>query len=520
MDLNVYFDIAKRRQYVDQAEELFRSALAGTIKILVADEFVRELRKSAKDLHCDPILNLALCIPKLPRVDQAELKETETKIHGLVFPHLSQPTPQSRSDCVHLAHAALARSTAFVTRDGALLAASAVVLREIGLEIVSPQELFALLPSELHGVLDEQSGKGFRSQVCEVSDARKFISELGGRPHLYEPVIRLIARDNPVIRSVELAGRIEAIAVVSLPQRLGAQPELGVVCRPESPNKRLFVDHLLERLLRDASSRSPTAVRLQKIPGQAVVNEVARARGFIQPTSEWFEKLIIGRPLHPANWEQNVAALSARTGIKLTGLAGADQLNEVMVEANGATRQVHLETLEGLLGSTLIWWPSRPAVIVPIAKRYVEELLGIRTTIPFDFIENRDAAFRSLRGYVSSPRNALRMKAGALIFFYESLNGGGSGAVIAAAKIASATIVKKEVVSDDDLNHLVVDNFDKFSSSPEILISKFDNVFELGSPVPLNKLREIGAVDGANLVTAREISGGQAKVIIEFGFQS
>ncbi|RXZ66587.1 GNAT family N-acetyltransferase [Pelagerythrobacter rhizovicinus] len=520
LDLNVYFDLTKRREHAGQAEELFRAALAGTIRVSVADEFVRELRKNSKANHCDPILNLALCIPKLPRVDEVELKEIRSKIHRLVFPHLLSPTPQSLSDCAHLAHAALARSTAFVTRDGTLLEASPLVLKEIGLEIVSPQELFALLPSELHGVAGELSGQGFRIQVCDVSDAKRFVSELGGRLNLYDPIIRLLETDHSIVRSVELGGRIEALAVASMPQQLGPRAEMAVVCRPENPSRRLFVDHLLDLLLRISSQTSPTAVRLQKIPGQSVVNEVARARGFIQPDATCFEKSVIGKPLHPANWTGVARALSARTGIKLPESSPLQERDRVSVEANGVMREIPLASVEALLGPTLIWWNSRSSVIVPIQKQYAEELLGVRANKAFDFIESRDAAFRTLRGYVSSPRSALRMEAGSLIFFYESKKNGGAGAVLAVAKIVSATVVKKDIVGKNEFEYLVVNDLDEFSSSAEILMTKFDNLFQLEYPVTLRELRRLGAADGANLVTAREIDATQSRSILEQGFTS
>lgn len=157
-------------------------------------------------------------------------------------------------------------------------------------------------------------------------------------------------------------------------------------------------------------------------------------------------------------------------------------------------------------------------MIVPIEKQWAEQLLGVRANLPFDFIEDRDASFRSLRGYVSSPRNELKMAAGSLIFFYESKRGGGCGAIVAAAKIISSTVAKKGAVGDEDSAHIVVDDLDNFSSTEEVLLTKFDSVFTMQSHVSLDALRHMGAADGANLVTAKVINSAQSRAILEKGF--
>lgn len=518
LDINVYFDLAKRRDFATQAEELVRSALAGTIKVAVADEFVKELRKNARANQADPVLNMALCLPKLPRVDAEELSRLQAKLHDLVFAELDDPTRQSWSDCAHLAHAALARSTAFVTRDSALLAASPLVLHEIGLEIVSPQELFALLPSELQLTFDGQSGQGFRAKLSRAATAEQFLRDLGGRGQLYDPIAALLVTENSIIRSIEVNGRIEAIGVVSVERKLGARTEMAVACRPESPDRRLYVDYLVDAILRDASLSGPSTVRLQRIPGQSVVNEVARARGFIRPQTDCFEKSVIGTPLYPSNWRSIARDLLTRSGIALPRDCPLENGESVTLTSKGTTKEFSLRALEALLGPTLIWWSSRPAVIVPIEKQWAEQLLGVRANLPFDFIEDRDASFRSMRAYVSSPRNELKMEAGALIFFYESKKRGGCGAIVAVARIVSASVEKKQAMKDDDLAHIVVDDVDNFSATNDVLLTKFDSLFSMPTKVGFEALRQMRAADGANLVTAKVINSAQSRTILEKGF--
>ena len=518
LDINVYFDLAKRRDFAPQAEELIRSALAGIIKVAVADEFVKELRNNAKANQSDPVLNMALCLPRLSRVDAKDQSDLQSRLHDLVFPELIDPTRQSWSDCAHLAHAALAQSTAFVTRDSALLAASAMVQQEIGLEIVSPQELFALLPSELQQTIEGQSGQGFCAKFPRAVTAENFLGDLGGRGQLYDPIAALLVTENSIIRSIEVAGRTEAIGVVSLERKLGARAEMAVACRPESPDRRLYVDYLLDALLRDAAKSGPTTVRLQRIPGQSVVNEVARARGFIRLQTDFFEKSVIGKPLYPANWRPIARDLLTRTGIALPHDCPLENAEHITLTSRSTSKKFSLLTLEALLGPTLIWWASRPAVIVPIEKQWAEQLLGVRANMPFDFIEDRDASFRSMRAYVSSPRNEAKMEAGSLIFFYESKKRGGRGAIVAVANIVSASVEKKRSMNDDDFSHIVVDDLDNFSVTDDVLLTKFDSLFSMPTFVGFKSLRQMQAADGANFVTAKVISSAQSRNILEKGF--
>ena len=46
----------------------------------------------------------------------------------------------------------------------------------------------------------------------------------------------------------------------------------------------------------------------------------------------------------------------------------------------------------------------------------------------------------------------------------------------------------------------------------------FDNVMAPERPVRLNRLREIGCADGANLVSARRITHEQLVTVLEEGF--
>ena len=132
LDLNVFFDLARNRSQSETARRLFGAALAHEVRITVADEFVTELRRETPKRTEDPILQLALRLPRMPKADRHQLHNLQHQMHDLVFIQhqvSGAGKPQAWSDAKHLAHAALARASAFITRDGAILGSRGELLR-------------------------------------------------------------------------------------------------------------------------------------------------------------------------------------------------------------------------------------------------------------------------------------------------------------------------------------------------------------------------------------------------------
>ena len=97
----------------------------------------------------DPILRLALQLPRLPTSDSDDTSRLASHVHALVFEKIqsaSAGTPQALSDARHLAEAALARASAYVTSDGTMLDARATIFREVGIDVTNLDEFVALLP--------------------------------------------------------------------------------------------------------------------------------------------------------------------------------------------------------------------------------------------------------------------------------------------------------------------------------------------------------------------------------------
>jgi GNAT superfamily N-acetyltransferase/predicted nucleic acid-binding protein len=122
IDLNVLFDVlkAKNRPRADAANRLVAAALGHQIRLVIAPEFIVELERTTKGKSVDPILALACQLSRLPAQDAGELDRLATVVHEIVFGEAGLregKTPQARSDARHLAQAAMARASGYVTSD-------------------------------------------------------------------------------------------------------------------------------------------------------------------------------------------------------------------------------------------------------------------------------------------------------------------------------------------------------------------------------------------------------------------
>lgn len=109
---------------------------------------------------------------------------------------------------------------------------------------------------------------------------------------------------------------------------------------------------------------------------------------------------------------------------------------------------------------------------------------------------------------------------GTPLLFYESGGGGGRASVTAVARITGSEVHSKAEVSAELLRHGVLDSRDlvDLMGSDFVAVTTFDNVMAFERPVRLERLRQIGCVDGSNLVTAKPITHEQLVAILEEGF--
>lgn len=526
-DLNVYFDLVRDRLQSENARALFGAALGHQIRLTVSDEFARELRRTSADRANDPVLQMALRLPRLPSVERERCEELAARIHQMVFvgPGLSSAgSAQSLSDAAHIAHAALSRASAFITRDGTLLAASGTLLDQIGIDIISVDEITSLLPDETASIVPAaRSGAGFSFGEASEAEIRAYLTLASVPAGLTNEFCSSpVPGTMRVARAIRTAESLLAIGILVVPQGMQPIARMLIHAREDQPDAGLFADFLIDRLTRDAAGTHPTAIELIHVAGQSSVNRIAKSRGFIRSRSGTvYHKIALGRPLTKANWAECAAETRRRTGFMLPAGMPETALEdtEIPLASPGGERLAYpASQLGDLLSPAVVIWPGGNGVIVPIAKTYADELLGTAPQHVFTFMEAKDAAFLTRRAYVSTPRSAPLIPVDGPILFYESSRTGGRGAVVAVGRIVDRTLQPKAELTADSQRRLVVDDVDAFSATDDILITTFDNLFTLPAPVPLRYLKAIGAAGNANLISAVSLSSEKITQILTQGW--
>jgi GNAT superfamily N-acetyltransferase/predicted nucleic acid-binding protein len=527
-DLNVYFDLVKRRDQSEFARRLFGEALGHTVRLAVADEFVSELRRTSNSPSADPVLQMALQLPRLPKPELVALQRMADQIHDIVFTKRNARgagTDQAKSDARHLAHAALSRAAAFITRDGSILNARNELRSTFGIDIATIEEVLDLLPESLSSSSVPLHGEGFELSTVENEQLATYFEEVGVPNQI---VSEFSKRDSSMEfaqrEAVWCNGRLVAIGIIQIPKGIDPTARMIVHVRHEQHDAELFADHLLSTLIRISCAAGPMLIELVHLAGQSIVNKLAAARGFQRRVnSKWFSKVAIGRPCSAGTWPAIIQQVRRRTGLTLPDELLLTSIGkDISVQtAKGSIVHVNPAALEDLLSPTLLVWPGRDGVIVPITRRYADELLGTAIQQNLAFIVNRDAAFLSLRGYVNSPRTASKMRVGSPIIFYESKGkNNGRAAAVAVARIVNSIVVPKTQLKPKSDKRLVIDDADDFSSTDSVLLTTFDNLMVFPLPVSFDTLKRLDAVGPTNLVSAVPLSSEKIDSILVSGWSN
>lgn len=521
-DLNVYFDLVRQRDQSDDARRLFGEALGHTIRLAVADEFVAELRRTSNTASADPVLQMALQLPRLPKPDPSVFEQMTARIYEIVFVKRNAKgvgTDQAKSDAKHLAQATISRASAFITRDGPILNARHELLTEFGIDIATVEEVLDLLPEPAAPSGVQPRGEGFDLGPIDDDQLAAYLNEVNVPSAVISEFTRpQIAAEFARREAVRCENRVVAVGVVRITKGIDPTATMIVHVRHEHRDAELFADHLLSTLVRSSCERAPIAIELVHLQGQSIVHALAAARGFHRSAnSPTFAKIALGRPCTASAWPSVVQQVRRRTGLVLPDALSDGEVN--ISTANGTETRINTALLEDVLGPTLFVWPGRSGVIVPIARMYADELLGTAVQPNLDFIMNRNAAFLSLRGYVNAPRAARQMQAGCPIIFYESKRtGNGRGAAVAVARIVNSVVLPKSQLEARNDKRLVIDSAEKFSATDDVLLTTFDNLMAFPTPVVLDMLRKLNAVGGANLVSAVSLSSEQIDSILTCGW--
>ena len=524
MDLNVLFDaIRTGRERAALAQRIVGAALAHRFRLVTAAEFVVELDRNTIVGQNDPTLALARQLPRLPDVDRAQADTLAAAIYRIVFGLEATPEAkraQAKSDARHLAQAALARASGFITSDGRLLDARARLIEEIGIDLLSLDE-FASMLDDLSGVqgpiaplpaidfVREQLSRAAAEEYFRHHglDA-KVLNEFSGP---FEPEL--------AIEGIREAGEIVGVAVRLRHLAVDAPVQLQVHIRSDHVRSDLLAEALLHSQCGQACANGSVTIELHGIPGQPATRRAALLQGFVPRVRGVMVKVAIGRPVTPLSWPAIARFTRRRTGLRLPDVPPTEDEVRTGISVNGPDGRgviVTLPALEDALGPTLLAWSGRSGTIVPIGRHYADHLLG--TALQFSMFSPQEAALVNRRTYVNTPRATSALRPSTPILFYESVRSGGRGAIVASARVVDAMVADKKRLPAEQMRRSVVDDVDILSSSDEVLVTTFDNLLHFPSTVSLTTLRSLGAVGPQNLVTATPVKSEVLAAILDLGW--
>jgi GNAT superfamily N-acetyltransferase/predicted nucleic acid-binding protein len=537
IDLNVFWDVVRQRPRSSYAGQVVAAAFHQLVHVVVTSEFVKELGRTSRPDSTDPALEFAMQLPVLSEPDSVKLALLVEDLSRIVFPDQVRGgalSVQDRSDLVHLAIAIHHSANAFVTGENAMLQASGIIYDRYGVEVLHVEKLADAL-KKAQGPIPT-----FRARLS--SDTVHVWELVSGNSSQVESFLKVNSAPAEYREDFLAAGRIgsdrKRIAVTSETQMVclaswditaGLQPRANVrlIADEEHPAAETVLNCIIGRVCSEASRGGPVLLRLSTPSGHVVSKKIALLQGFRPPESSdpagemFLQKVSIGRPIVASNWSR-----VRKTVLECSGLALPDPLPRFegdetsisFVTAAGTPGEISLPQLEKLLSPTIIIGGGRMGCIAPIRRVYSEQLLQASAQMSLE--PNREAALFPERVYFSSYRNLRVLPSNTALLFYESGGGGGRASAVAIARVLSTEVHSKKELSAERLRHGVLDSDEllELTASGSVAVTTFDSVIALDQPVRLDRLRRLGCVDGANLVSARQLSHDQLVAIVQEGF--
>ncbi|HEY1657134.1 MAG TPA: GNAT family N-acetyltransferase [Candidatus Sulfotelmatobacter sp.] len=534
LDLNVFFDVAKRRPRSEYGAVVMSAAFNNIIRLTVTQEFANELRRSATTTQ-DPILEFALQLPTLPAPPNGVSEQIIGELAAIVFPVRAGAetlTVQDRSDLIHLAIAAHHKIAAFVTAEDALVRASQAIEARFGIRTLHVKDLAETLKSATS--VSSPLDIGFSDRDLRLSDVTAThsiaIRGLADSVKLPRELSNLALAEGvqaSTRRSLVIAFEDQVIcAAFWKPQSvLQGGLEALLLVDEDQVSSLVAVNALLNRLSRIASERGPARLQIL-IPNSALgAQDVAIRYGFMRcsgsdPEVSRYQRFSIGGVVDATSWpsvRQNLQVTADMRFAEDFASIADDELRIQFQNQSGTEFMIDLFDLETILSPTLFLLSGRGAVLAPIRASYADDLLG--TAVQASLLPKPQAAILHERTYFSSARNERLLARGSPIVFYESGKSNGRSAVVAVARVTSTVVVPKSQIAATLIDSGVVaeDDIKDLSSGLQIAATTVDNVMKLRKPVTLKHLRELGCVDGSNLITSRSITSDQLQQIITEG---
>ena len=534
LDLNILFDLVKKRTYVNEVGRIVRASFNNLVRLAITDEFIRELERTSTPTPTDPILELALKLPRLQMPPSELASHIILELGTVLFPDAVASGTlrvQDQSDLVHLATAIHNKASGFVTSEKAILRARSILQSKYSLDVIGASEFADTVePSDMEGTPEVRAlsdGQVLQGRPVLEKDSPEIESFLF-RMRCPQQLVQDVLRPDPgrphrrIVVTCEAS--VIAFGIWDVPSAVRLQVQTFLCVDEDHSAVGIAADFLLDSMSRESFADYPIQLSLRLLSGHVTTKRIAAAHGFRPDANESsgssLQKIALGRGATPKNWISLCQQLKKGMEIELPASIPDYQSLEQSILIKGPTGQavsISLEGIETLLSPAIFFLPGRSGAIVPIRRIYAADLIGGAKQL--SLLVSPEAVLLRERVYFSNPRTARVLTKGIPVLFYESGRKGGSASVTAAARIVRSEIVSKDGANQELLRRGVLDKkvLNKICLSKTFVATTIDNIMLFRNPVRLERLRTIGAIDGANLITARPLSAEQMIQIVEEG---
>ncbi len=535
IDLNVIFDVVRKRANKTAANILFKAGFQNIIRIAVSEELIAELERTSKNKSDDPFLEMAKTFWCLSKPPASKIKEISAILAPIIFPDRHRDrilSTQDKSDLVHIATAIENGVAGFVTSEKKILEASDYLRSEFQIDVISVHELQELVkdvPEPERAHISQYTTRDLKTHLPNSFPHTQELTK--AFKNLSIPAQALPSRDN--IRSLNIRSIIistrdnKEVAFAWWTVLTGPTPinEAYIHISGEAAQVENLIDSICERISHECSNRDVSLVKLvvaSNIPNTqpALENNGFKPTGAIEPTGKVYQKICIGNVLHKGNWQKVRQKISHLTeGLllpkEMPSISPKNRLIEI-IGNNGQEFAIDFNDFELLLSPTLIVSPDISGVIVPIVKSYADDLFGFPPIQP-TFLDAPEAVLKKERVYFCTPAAQRILRPGRIIFFYESgSQKNGKSAIIAAGRITQSNVVRIDDMGENLLQRGVIDRkmLLRASQSGKKTVVFFNRILAFDNPVSFKRLNELDCDDGAKFVTAKQISAQKTQQIL------
>lgn len=540
IDINILFDLIKNRDDSDSVQHIFSLAFNNDISIAVTSEFSKELDRNTHNFKKDPILEFARSLPTLPEVNDADLDSVISHLRPLIFgitPKTGRFAVNDKSDLRHLASCIHHKMHGFLTREKGILKHSEEIKKIYDIEVLSANDLLEStipLKQKKFDINTEYENHIISIKELEESNrskAEEFLKKSGLNNTKIKTTLKPGVQTSKRHRYIAFVdNKIIAIASWDDSSSIKSNFNVNFIVNETSSSHSKITDHLLEKIHRSCPRNRLVKIHLSIEKHQIKTIETAKYRGYktSQNNSSCYEmaKICFNGIVVNELWTDFTKNFKTLAGIilpkKIPTFSEARNTGFYLKSGDGSNSCIlSLHDFETLISPGLLRLDGRPASHVPIKEPFAEELLN-QEQIQFSLLPKGENLLHIEKSYFMKANSHKKFDVNGLIIFYVS--GAGKGRMesigIARTIYADTINIEKAKASFSRQGVLPSKVLEEMADKNGMIgIITFDNFMEFKNPIKYNKLKELGCISGANLVTTEKLSKENLDKILNKAFE-